>query len=61
MILTSYTATLVSFLTVVNTELPFDDLDSLAAHGEYRLAVTIGSSWEALLKVLSNTNTQKRK
>ncbi|XP_076031725.1 putative glutamate receptor isoform X2 [Oratosquilla oratoria] len=39
----SYSATLVSFLTVGKTEVPFDSVDTLIQHDKYRLGILKGS------------------
>ncbi|KAA0202539.1 Ionotropic receptor 200 [Hyalella azteca] len=49
LLLTAYSATLISFLTVTDNSLPFDSFSTLAALKDYRLGIQIGSVTEELL------------
>ncbi|KAF2363864.1 Ionotropic glutamate receptor [Trinorchestia longiramus] len=51
LLLTSYSAMLVSFLTVVDSTLPFTSLQSLADHGGYKLGILNASSYSEFMKV----------
>lgn len=53
-VIAAYSATLVSFLTVADTGLPFDSLAELKKLGGYRLGILKGSGMEEYFKVSAN-------
>ncbi|KAF2357144.1 Ionotropic glutamate receptor, partial [Trinorchestia longiramus] len=60
LLLASYAATLVSFLTVSSSSLPFDSLSAMAALKDYRLGIQIGSVCEELMLSPSYINLYER-
>ena len=50
--MTSYSAILISFLTVVNDELEFKDLNQMVQLDKYKLGIIDGDRIEEYLKVI---------